>query len=223
MVVGPSGNLLFVTDTDSGRRFLCDTGAQVSVLPASNLDVQQGGRGLALEAANGSPIQTFGKRDAVVCFGGQRFKWDFVVAKVSTPLLGADGLLVDVRNQRLINTETFNSLPCVLSGSSSSRLSSALSASDDFSCLLAEFPILTRPTFSSATAKHGVEHYITATGPPVYARARRLEPGKLAVAKAEFGEPGHRSTLQQPIDLTSTHCAEAWQRMAPVWGLPSPQ
>ena len=71
MGVGRSGNLLFVTDTDSGHRFLCDTGAQVSVLPASDLDVQQGGRGLALEAANGSPIQTFGKRDAVVCFGGQ--------------------------------------------------------------------------------------------------------------------------------------------------------
>ena len=77
-------------------------------------------------------------------------------------------------------------LPCALSGSSSSRLSSALSASDDFSRLLVEFPALTRPTFSSATAKHGVEHYITATGPPVHARARRLEPGKLAVAKAEF-------------------------------------
>ena len=101
MGVGCSGNLLFVTDTDSGHCFLCDTGAQVSVLPASDLDVQQGRRGLALEAANGSPIQTFGKRDAVVCFGGQRFKWNFVV--VSTPLLGADflctkGLLVDVRN-----------------------------------------------------------------------------------------------------------------------------
>ena len=150
-----------------------------------------GGWGLALETANGSPIQTFGKRDAVVCFGGQRFKWDFVVAKVSTPLLGADflctnGLLMDVRNQRLINSETVNSLPCALSGSSSSKLSSALSASDDFSCLLAEFPVLTRPTFSSTTAKHGVEHYITAAGPPVHARARRLEPGKLAVAKAEF-------------------------------------
>ena len=49
-----------------------------------------------------------------------------------------------------------------------------------------EFPVLTRPTFSSATAKRGVEHYIAATGPPVHARARRLEPGKLAVAKAEF-------------------------------------
>ena len=191
MGVGCSGNLLFVTDTDSGRRILCDTGAQVSVLPPSDLDVQQGRRGLALEAANSSPIQTFGKRDAVMCFGGQRLKWDFLVAKVSTPLLGADflctnGLLVDVRNQRLINAETFNSLPCALSGSSSSKLSSTLSASDDFSRLLTEFPVLTRPTFSSATAKHGVEHYITATGPPVHARARCLEPGKLAVAKGEF-------------------------------------
>ena len=192
MGVGHSGSLPFVTDTNSGRRFLCDTGAQVSILPASDLDVQQGGRGLVLEAANGSPIQTFDKRDAVVCFGGQRFKWDFVVAKVSTRLLGADflctnGLLVDVRNQHLIKAEIFNSLPCALSGSSSSKLSSALSASDDYQ--------------ASGT------------------REARCRQSRVCGA----GEPGHCSTLKQPMGLTSTHCAEAWRWMAPVWGLPSPQ
>ncbi|KAJ8362334.1 hypothetical protein AAFF_G00379720 [Aldrovandia affinis] len=34
--------------------------------------------------------------------------------------------------------------------------------------------------------KHGVDHFIATTGPPVHARARRLDPQKLAVAKAEF-------------------------------------
>jgi len=52
--------------------------------------------------------------------------------------------------------------------------------------LLAEFPDLTLPTFSALTTKHGVEHHVTTDGPLVYARARRLNPSKLAVARAEF-------------------------------------
>ena len=161
--VGRSGGLLFITDTGSGRRFLCDTGAQVSVLPASRIDRIGGGHGPALEAANGSPIRTFGTRTVNLCFGGQRFGWDFVTAEVSTPLLGADflcanGLLVDVMNRRLISAETFSSLACELSGSGTTKLSGALSPSDVFSPLLAEFPELTEPTFSAAATKHGVEH-----------------------------------------------------------------
>ncbi|KAJ8372638.1 hypothetical protein AAFF_G00280540 [Aldrovandia affinis] len=55
-----------------------------------------------------------------------------------------------------------------------------------FQRLLMDFPDLTTPTFSSAAVKHGVDHFIATTGPPVHARARRLDPQKLAVAKAEF-------------------------------------
>ena len=85
-----------------------------------------------------------------MCFGGHRFGWDFVTAKVAVPLLGADflcahGLLVDVKNRRLIDAVTYCS-----------------------------------------SVKHGVEHHLATTGPPVCARARRLDPTKLAVAKAEF-------------------------------------
>ena len=57
---------------------------------------------------------------------------------------------------------------------------------DDFTRLLAEFPALTRPTFSAVAVKHGVEHHIPTTGPRVYARARHLDPAILAMAKAEF-------------------------------------
>uniref|UniRef100_UPI00358EC042 uncharacterized protein n=1 Tax=Myxine glutinosa TaxID=7769 RepID=UPI00358EC042 len=81
MSVGRSGSLLFISDTDSGRHFLCDTGAQVSVLPVSAADRVTGGHGPALKAANGSAIQTFGKRTVALCFGGQRFTRNFVTAK----------------------------------------------------------------------------------------------------------------------------------------------
>ena len=189
--VGRTGRLLFIQDTISGRRFLCDTGAQRSILPALPLDILADGFGPPLEAANGSPIRTYGTRHVALCFGGQRFSWDFITAKVAVPLLGADflcayGLLVDVKNRRLIDATTFSSYTCALSGLDSIRLSSVLSQADEFHRLLAEFPVLTQPTFSSSTAKHGVEHHIATNGPPVYARARRLDPAKLAIARAEF-------------------------------------
>ena len=81
---------------------------------------------------------------------------------------------------------TFCSYACTLSWADSIRLSSMLSALDDFHRLLAGFPALTQPTFSASAVKHGVEHHLATTGPPVYARAMRLDPTKLAVAKAEF-------------------------------------
>ena len=35
-------------------------------------------------------------------------------------------------------------------------------------------------------AKHGVQHFISTKGPSIHARARRLPPDKLEIAKAEF-------------------------------------
>ncbi|KAK7930700.1 hypothetical protein WMY93_007095 [Mugilogobius chulae] len=55
-----------------------------------------------------------------------------------------------------------------------------------FQNVLAEFPSLTTPAFSSVVAKHGVEHFIPTNGPPVFARARRLDAVKMAIAKEEF-------------------------------------
>ena len=41
--------------------------------------------------------------------------------------------------------------------------------------------------FTAAPPRHKVRHHIlTKPGPPVFAKARRLDPAKLAVAKAEF-------------------------------------
>ena len=106
-----------------------------------------------------------------MCFGGRRFGWDFVMAAVSTPLLGADflcayRLLVDVTNCRLIDALSFASFPCTLGGVGGLCLANTFATGDLYQRLLAEFPDITTPTFSSAVAKHGVEHYITTVGPP---------------------------------------------------------
>ena len=108
------------------------------------------------------------------------------------------GLLVNVKNCQLINADTFYSYPCTLVGISSIRLSSMLSATNDF-----QFPDLTQPTFSSSATKHGVEHHIATTGPPVYTQARCLNPTNLTVARAEF--------LRMPFGLKNV--AQTFQRL----------
>ncbi len=188
IVANDTAYLLFITDSLSGRHFLCDT---VSVLPASTVDRRSGEVGSPLEAANQGKIRTYGKRLVPLCFNGQRFSWEFVLADVSRPLLGADflctnGLLVDVKNCCLVTAEGFNVLPCSRSTFPTTTLSSALTDDCEFTRLLCQFPNLTKPTFSSAVASHGIVYHISTFGLPVHARARRLDPVKLAVAKAEF-------------------------------------
>ena len=84
--------------------FLVDTGADVSVFPASSSDTSPAG---SLVAANGSSIQTFGTRRLPIHFQGLKTDQLFHVASVKRPILGADffadhDLLIDLRGRRLL-------------------------------------------------------------------------------------------------------------------------
>ena len=55
--------------------------------------------------------------------------------------------------------------------------------------VFAQFPSVTKQNSaydSTSPPKHGVTHTVPTTGPPVFARARRLFGEKLAVAQQEF-------------------------------------
>ena len=55
-----------------------------------------------------------------------------------------------------------------------------------FGDLLRQYPQLLQPSQKPLTTSHTVQHHITTTGQPAFARPRRLPPDKLRVAKAEF-------------------------------------
>ena len=184
-------SLLFANDQLTGRAFLIDSGAEVSVLPASIADRKNKVKGSSLSAANGSSISTFGKRSLRFRLCGNTYEWSFIVASVERPILGADflkssGLLVDVRKKRLIHPQTqapssqsITKTPSLIKAGTSPQV-------NHFSQLLKEFPAITNPDFSSKNTKHGVELTIPTTGPPIKARARRLAPDRLTKAKKEF-------------------------------------
>ena len=74
--------LFYITDTISNYRFLIDTGAEVSVLPATSAECRQQQADFSLVAINGASIPTFGKCSLTSNLGLRRtFRWVFVIAK----------------------------------------------------------------------------------------------------------------------------------------------
>lgn len=182
----------FVTDRTTGTRFLVDTGADVSVFPPSSRDKNRR-TNRYLQAANKTSISTYGERSLTLDLGLRRtYRWIFIIADVSAPILGADflanfSLLVDVKHRKLIDSET--SLWVRGIGSSVVALSLTFVIPDQstkFGSLLRQYPNLTKPSYHASEVKHNVTHHITTRGPPVSARPRRLAPDRFKIARAEF-------------------------------------
>ena len=104
--------LFYVKDKLQNLQFLIDTGAQVSIIPASANDKSKPPAALRLQAVNGANISTFGQRLLPLNLGLRRvYKWVFVIADVPTAIIGIDflrhfGLVVDLKNSVLTDSET---------------------------------------------------------------------------------------------------------------------
>ena len=111
---------LLVNDDHSGRTFLIDTGAQVSLLPATaHARRHPSPTAPKLVAANGSSIVSNGTQQTHVQLGKRKFTVTFIIADVRRPIyiLGADflrrhKLLVDLCGQKLIDAHSFQSYAC---------------------------------------------------------------------------------------------------------------
>ncbi|KAL5510849.1 hypothetical protein EMCRGX_G006458 [Ephydatia muelleri] len=104
MAASHNTGLFFLWDKISGRQFLVDTGAEISVIPATASDKRNthDKQGPLLSAANGTTIKTYGSRIVPLQFASKGYKWSFTIADVSRPLLEADflranSLLVDLK------------------------------------------------------------------------------------------------------------------------------
>jgi transposase InsO family protein len=183
--------LFYVKDRTSARKYLIDTGAEVSVIPPSTGDKPVNSP--ALKAANGTPIRTFGRRLINVNLGLRReFPWVFVVADVPFAILGIDflqhfDLLVDTRRAKLVDHNTRLEIrgdPADVQVISPMLFRPTLT--DPYSKLYAEYPTLIRTADDLPVVTTRVQHHIVTHGPPVRCRPRRLAPDKLVTAKAAF-------------------------------------
>src|SRR5690625_2240423 len=118
----------------------------------------------SLFAANGSPITTHGHHRMTLDLGlGSLFVWNFVIADVKVPILGADFLaeyhLVPYLSKNvLVNTRNNRSIKCRHSRISSLGIST-ITKDCPVSGIIQKFPEITRPSFVNKV-KHNVLHYI---------------------------------------------------------------
>ena len=179
------------------RAFLVDSGADVSVFPATSAQKKVASSS-HLSAANGSSIATYGRRDIFLSFPGLKVTHSFLLANVRRPILGSDffratGLIIDIPRRRLVLSDpcaatVVRARPARLLGGVCGLRSAPLE-STSVDQVLERFPsvLLSTASFDSTKpAKHGISHTIPTSGPPVYARARQLFGEKLDVAKSEF-------------------------------------
>ena len=201
----PLAQLFFVPDTALGCLFLIDTGAQVSVLPPTSVpagaEVSEGPTP-RLEAANGSVVAVTGRyRHQLQLDDGPALSWQFIVADVATPILGADflahhGLTVDVGHQTLRDATgriRASGTPAAIQ----SLGLRAVTADTTYRALLSEFPSVTAKATTPTPVRHSVTHHIITTGPPRVSRPRRLAPERLAIARREF-EKLHQLGVLRP-------------------------
>lgn len=183
---------LFITDRKTKVQFLIDTGSDLCVLPRRFLRQSRQPAEYSLTAANGSIINTYGTMTLHLDLGLRRdFVWNFVVATVDKPIIGADfiahyGLLVDCKHRRLIDSMTTLTAPGTLRVCNQTSIK-AISGSTEFHKLLSRYPNLTKPFGVFREVKHSTVHYINTTpGPAVFCRPRRLAPDRLKIAKEEI-------------------------------------
>lgn len=183
---------LQVQDSTTNKNFLIDTGADVSVLPLTNPTYALQPCDVLLFAANGTPIKVFGQQIIKLNLGLRReFVWRFVVADVTTPIIGADfirhyDLLIDLRRNRIIDGTTKLESPCTTNSNNIDNEIRTFDSTNPFAELLSEFADITKLTPYGARTKSTICHRIKTTGQPVFARPRRLEPDKLKAARNEF-------------------------------------
>ena len=113
---------LSIRERLTGRLFLADSGADVSVFPATESDKLASKGSCSLRAANGTGIMMYGTSTRHLDFPGSNLQHKFVLADVTRPLLSADffdahGLCVDFEGKRifcLVDNRVIHSIPATL-------------------------------------------------------------------------------------------------------------
>ncbi|GFX07235.1 hypothetical protein TNCV_2972121 [Trichonephila clavipes] len=98
---------LFLLDRKSGQKFLIDSGSEICVIPPSPTMNKSPQSNFSLFAVNNTKIPAYGMVRKKLNLGLRRpFIWTFIIADVSSPIIGADflkhfNLLIDLKKKRL--------------------------------------------------------------------------------------------------------------------------
>ncbi|GFU65702.1 retrovirus-related Pol polyprotein from transposon opus [Trichonephila clavipes] len=97
---------LLLLDRKSGQKFLIDSGSEICVIPPSPTMNKSPQSNFSLFAANNTKIPAYGMVRKELNLGLRRpFIWTFIIADVSSPIIGADflkhfNLLIDLKKKK---------------------------------------------------------------------------------------------------------------------------
>ena len=151
--------------------FLIDTGADLSILPKTQFNPDDTNHKKLLKSANNTTITYHGQTKVTFTIEGFKgsFKWNFSVADVSKPILGADFLAHFNISVNCQNCTIFNPV-----SKESCKGIKHLTSEDQ------------HETHEVKSHRPNVKMRIETEGPPVAQRSRKLFGEKLKAAKLEF-------------------------------------
>jgi len=177
--------------------FLIDTGASVSIFPfkfAKSLPISP--TFVCLKSVNGRPVTVHGECSLSISSTDLRrsFRWCFVVADVTQPIIGADFLTahqlsVSCSSRHLTDEVTgFRTVCKSATTSTQSPILSVPSTNQPVAKLLFEYSNLMQPMqVGEGQPSSDVAHVIdTGNSRPVFAKPRPLRPDLYQAAKKEF-------------------------------------
>ncbi|CAB0031129.1 unnamed protein product [Trichogramma brassicae] len=179
---------LYVIDRGNDIRFLVDSGSVLSIIPKKIFRRPLVKQALVLQAANATLIATFGEKRLTLNIGVRRpLEWTFIIADVSTAILGADfiirhDLLIDLPRRRLLDDRLTNvaascsvgPLPEVHAVSPVTAKISEAPVESLYQRMAEEFASTEVPAGEMACIPDlPVQHHIVTAGQPVFTRPRR--------------------------------------------------
>ncbi|GFS79759.1 transposon Ty3-G Gag-Pol polyprotein [Trichonephila clavipes] len=191
---------LFIRDRTTNISFLVDTGSDVSLIPA-NVYQKRNASQQNFFATNSNTINVYGQKTLTLNFNLRRdFMWNFLIADVGSPILGADflhyfELVPDLINKFHRDTKTKLQSVGHLKHANLHSVLISVSINTIYHKLLKEFPSIVKLPNPNQPVKHNTVHYIT-KGPPVMAKPRRLARDRLKIAKTEFQNMMHLGHLR---------------------------
>ena len=160
--------------------------------------------------ADGSPMICSGSRLIPLCFscgsGLRVYTWNFQLAPVSIPLLGADflehfNMLVDIKGRKLVHADCPEDIVIRASPGPQPVFKSVsfLSAPQKIQELLEKYPdVLSSDRFTALKPRLWVRHHLlTYPGPPVFMKPRRLDQVKLTAAQKKFSAMEKAGIIQR--------------------------
>lgn len=218
-------HLSYITGVMTKFRFLKNFGEEVGILP-ENFNDRLDEAVFNLQAANGKPIATYGKRYAYRNMVLRKPNhWILVVADASMSIIDADllkhyNLFTDTRKRGLLddNNKSFVSV----TSNSDFKLSPVTVQNTTDSCyqkILDMYTEIKQTQPKQPCATRNVTHHITTTLLPVFLKARQIAPEMLRLAKNVFDhmiDSGivrlSKSSCASPLHMASKSDNSDWHQ-----------